>query len=156
MNLSKFLALHLYFNCSFLPFSLLSHFFLPSQKGGLHDSEFVSSCLVSRLRDDEPGVVAAVLELGGNVSHLLTWQKLYCTPPSLSLSLYLSLYLLHFSLLSDVDSSRSYRAIAPSSLLYPCSSQPPISSISLARCRHLCPLSPHLPSPLQDTPPRPT
>ena len=37
------------------------------QKGSSYDSEFISSCLVSRLQDDDPAVVAAVVELGEKV-----------------------------------------------------------------------------------------
>ena len=38
-----------------------------------YDQEFISSVLLSRLSDDDPNVVKAVLELGENVSVEKNW-----------------------------------------------------------------------------------
>ena len=43
--------------------------FSPLQKGSTYDSEFASSALLSRLQDEDPAVVSAVLGLGEKVSH---------------------------------------------------------------------------------------
>ena len=40
----------------------------PLQKGRLFDEEFASTALLSRLQDEDPAVVSAVLQLGEKVS----------------------------------------------------------------------------------------